>query len=112
MDWMQPSHGRPSVISAEAGTTSGEANEPVEVMGAGDSADVPLDTHETVEEIVTVNGDEIDGPITVDIGGAAVVVAQDNGTEAGHGMTMKDVSMDDGAATVEGIEASQDELTI
>ena len=40
------------------------------------------------------------------------VVVQDNGTGAGHGTTMGDISMDDGAAAVECAEACQGELTI
>ena len=61
MDSMQPLHGRPSAASVEAGMVSMEATEPVEAVGVGDSDDTPLedvDTHETMEEIVTVNGDE------------------------------------------------------
>ena len=37
---------------------------------------------------------------------------QDNGTEASHGTTMEDISMDERAANVEGTETCQGELTI
>ena len=37
---------------------------------------------------------------------------QDNGTEASHGTTMEDISMDERAAIVEGTETCQGELTI
>ena len=40
------------------------------------------------------------------------IVVQDNGTEASHGTTMEDISMDERAAIVEGTETCQGELTI
>ena len=40
------------------------------------------------------------------------VVVQDNGIETSHGTTMRDVSMDDGAITMEGAEACQGELAV
>ena len=40
------------------------------------------------------------------------IVVQDNGTEASHGTTMEDISMDERAAIVEEAEACQGELTI
>jgi len=49
--------------------------------------------------------------IAVGIDGMEAIVVQDNGTDASHGTTMGDISMDDGAITVEGAEACQGELT-
>ena len=40
------------------------------------------------------------------------IAVQDNGTEASHGTTMEDISMDERAAIVEGTETCQGELTI
>ncbi len=65
-----------------------------------------------MEEIVTVHGDEAENFIAVGIGGMETVVIQDNGIETSHGTTMGDISMDDGAAAVEGAEACQGEPTI
>ena len=63
MDSMQPLHGRPSAASVEAGMASEEDTEPVETAGDGDSDNALLeaaDAHETVDEIVAVDGDEIE----------------------------------------------------
>ena len=40
------------------------------------------------------------------------IAVQDNGTEASHGTTMEDISMDERAAVVEGTETRQGELAI
>ena len=40
------------------------------------------------------------------------IVVQESGTEAGHGMTMEDISMDERAAIVEDTEACQGEPII
>ena len=40
------------------------------------------------------------------------IAVQDNGTEASHGTTMEDISMDERAAIVEGTETCQGEITI
>ena len=71
-----------------------------------------VDTHETVDEIVTVNGDEIKNFIAVGIDEAEATVVQDNGSEVNYGTIMEDIFMDDGAVTVEGTEARQDEIAI
>ena len=87
----------------------------MEAAGVGDSDDAlpeAVDAHETVGEIVAAHDDEIEKSIAVGIGGMEAIVGQDNGTDASHGTTMGDISMDDGAITVEGAEACQGELTI
>ena len=107
MDSMQPLHGRPSAASVEADMVSAEDTEPVETAGDGDSDNALLeaaDAHETVGEIVAAHDDEIEKSSAVGIGGMEAIVVQDNGTEASHGTTMEDTSMDDGAAIVEGTE--------
>ena len=94
---------------------SAEDTEPVETAGDGDSDNALLeaaDAHETVDEIVAAHDDEIEKSIAVGIGGMEAIVVQDNGTEASHGTTMEDISMDERAAIVEGTETCQGELTI
>ena len=65
-----------------------------------------------MDEIVIAHDDEIEKSIAVGIGGMETISVQDNGTEASHGTTMKDISMEDGAITVEGAEACQGEIAI
>ena len=115
MDSMQPLHGRPSAASVEVGMVSVEATEPLEAVGVGDSDNALLeavDAHETVDEIVAAHDDEIEKSFAVRIGGMEAIVVQDNDIEASHGADMEDISMDDGAAIVEGIETCQGELVI
>ena len=96
--------------------TNAAATEPVEAVGhvgIGDSDDISLevvDTHKPVEEIVTINGDEVKKIIVVGIDRVEAVAVQDNGIETRHGTTMGDIIMGDGAVTVEGIKARQDKL--
>ena len=55
-------------------------------VGVGDDADTPLedsDNHETVDENVTVNGDEVEKLIAVGIDGVESTVVQDYGIETG-----------------------------
>ena len=65
-----------------------------------------------MDEIVAAHDDEIEKSIAVGIGGMEAIVVQDNGTEASHGTTMEDISMDERAAIVEGTETYQGELAV
>ena len=61
---------------------------------------------------LAAHDDEIEKTIAVGIGGMEATVVQGNGTEASHGTTMEDISMDERAAIVEGTETCQGELTV
>ena len=99
-----------SAASVETGMASVKATEPVDAVGVGDSDNALLeavDAHETVDEIAAAHDDEIEKSIAVGIGGMEAIAAQDNGTEASHGTTKEDISMDEGAAIVGGTGARQ-----